>query len=48
MHEILEQKNIKGSASKAKKNCQISIFDVQVVHRTAIVTFPRRIGEVDC
>ena len=47
MHEILEQKKVKGSASKANKDCQILLFDVHVVHRTPKVSFPRRISEDD-
>ena len=32
--KILEQKKVKGSASKANKDCHIFLFDVHVVHRT--------------
>ena len=45
--KILEQKKVKGSASKANKDCQILLFDVHVVHRTPKVSFPRRISEDD-
>ena len=47
LHEILDLKKVKGSASKANKDCQILLFDVHVVHGTPKVTFPRRIGEDD-
>ena len=47
MHEILEQKKEKGSASKANKHCQILLIDVHVVHRTPKVSFPRRNSEDD-
>ena len=47
LHEILEQKKVKGSALKANKDCQILLFDVHVVHRTSKVSFPRRIIEDD-
>ena len=47
LYEILEQKKVKGSSSKANKDCQILLFDVHVVHRTPEVIFPRRISEDD-
>ena len=47
LYEILEQKKVKGSSSKANKDCQILLFDVHVVHRTPKVSFPRRISEDD-
>ena len=47
MHEILQQKKVKTLALKANKDCQILLFDVQVVHRTPKVNFPRRISEDD-
>ena len=33
MNEFLEQKKVKGSASKANKDCQILLFVVHVVHK---------------
>ena len=45
LHEILEQKKVKGSASKANKDCQTLLFDVHVVHRTPKVSFLRHISE---
>ena len=47
LHEILEQKKVKGSAAKANKDCKILLFDVHVVHRTPKMNFPRRISEGD-
>ena len=47
MHEIFEQKKVKGSVSKANKDCQILLFDVHVVYRTPKVSSPRRINEDD-
>ena len=47
LHELLKQKNVKGSASKANKDCQILFFDVHVVHRTPKVSFPQRITQDD-
>ena len=47
MHEILEQKKVKGSASKANKDCYILLFVFHDVHRTPKVSFPRSINEDD-
>ena len=46
LHEILEKKKVKGSASKANKVCQILLFDVHVFHRTPKVSFPRRFSSL--
>ena len=47
LHEILEQKKVKGSASEANKDCQILLFDIQVDQRTLKVILPRSVGEDD-
>ena len=44
--KILKQKKVKGSASKANKDCQVLLIDVHV-HRTPKVSFLRRIIEDD-
>ena len=45
--KIFEQKKVKGSASKANKDCQVLLFDVHVVNRASKVSFKRRISEDD-
>ena len=47
LNEIFEQKKVKGSASKANKDCQTLLFNVHVVHRTPKVSFPPQITEDD-
>ena len=47
LHEILKQKMVKGSATKANKDCQILLFDVHVVHKTPKTSFLRCISEGD-
>ena len=43
----LEQRKLKGLASKGHKHCQILLFDVHVVHKTPKVSIPQRISEDD-
>ena len=47
LYEILEQKKVKVSASKANKDCQILLFDVHVICRIPKASFPRCISEDD-
>ena len=46
LHEILEQKMLKGSASNANKDCQ-TLFNVNVFHKTPKSSFLPHISEND-
>ena len=47
MHEIIKQKKLRSSASKANKDCQILLFDVHVANRIPKKSFPRCITKDD-
>ena len=47
LHEIVESKRVKGSASKVNKYCQILLFDFHVDYRTPKTRFPPCISEDD-